>query len=63
MYATKISSPQGMVPSAYIRSSRLFALNVNLAFGEHEWLKLALLKQIPPEPETANEFVLNMPSK
>ena len=39
----------------------MFELNVNVAFGEHEWLNLEALKQIPAEPETRNEFVLNMP--
>ena len=42
----------------------MFELNVYLAFGEHEWLNLEALKQIPPaETERANAFVWNMPSK
>ena len=42
----------------------MFELNVNLAFGEHEWLNLEAFKQIPPESEkTPNAFVLNIPGK
>ena len=42
----------------------MFELNVNFAFGEHEWLNLEALKQIPPElQETPNAFVPNMPGK
>ena len=34
------------------------------AFGEHEWLSLEAVKQIPESPsETLNELVPNMPSK
>jgi hypothetical protein len=63
MYATKISSPRGMVPRAKIRSFPVFELNENLAFGEHEWLNREALKQIPPSSfATVNEFVPNMPT-
>ena len=63
MYATKISSPRRIVPRAKIRSSPVFGLTENLAFGEQEWLNLEAFKQIPESSsETANEFVPNMPN-
>lgn len=62
-YMTKISSLKGMRPKAWILSSPVLALNKYRAFGEHEWLNLEAIKQIPELSSLrANEFVLYIPS-
>ena len=60
---TNISSPAGVVPKAESCSSTMLVLSVCLAFGEHKWLNLAAVKQIPISPSArANALVANVPS-